>query len=75
VTHADLRKPVLPVTVTIGGVEAQVQYAGSAPESVAGLFQVNVLVPQNLAPNKFDMSSRIVLTVGSSSTQSNILVQ
>ena len=75
VTHADLRKPVLPVTVTIGGVEALVQYAGSVPESVAGLFQVNVLVPQNLAINKFDMSSPIVLTVGSSSTGSSILVQ
>jgi uncharacterized protein (TIGR03437 family) len=41
----DLRHPVLPVSVRIGGIDAQVQYAGSAPTLVSGAFQVNVLVP------------------------------
>jgi uncharacterized protein (TIGR03437 family) len=31
--------------VTIGGQAATVSYAGFVPDSVAGLFQVNVLVP------------------------------
>jgi len=37
-----------PVTVAVGGTEATVQYAGVAPASVAGLFQVNFQVPPNL---------------------------
>ncbi|MBI3694445.1 MAG: hypothetical protein HY238_06360 [Acidobacteria bacterium] len=38
-------KPVLPVSVRIGGVAAEVFYAGAAPTYVAGLLQVNVKVP------------------------------
>jgi uncharacterized protein (TIGR03437 family) len=34
--------PVLPVSVTVGGIPATVQYAGGAPGEVAGLMQVNV---------------------------------
>jgi uncharacterized protein (TIGR03437 family) len=37
-----------PVTLTIAGTEASVQYAGAAPAFVAGLFQVNFQVPPNL---------------------------
>lgn len=37
-----------PVNVTVGGTQATVQYAGAAPLSVAGLFQVNFLVPPDL---------------------------
>jgi uncharacterized protein (TIGR03437 family) len=40
---------VLPVTVTVGGVEAAVQYAGLAPGFV-GLYQVNVQVPATVTP-------------------------
>jgi adhesin/invasin len=36
---------VKPVTAQIGGVGAPVQFAGLAP-GFAGLYQVNVLVPQ-----------------------------
>jgi uncharacterized protein (TIGR03437 family) len=39
------KAPVLPVSVTIGGVDAPVAFAGSAPHAVAGLFQVNAIVP------------------------------
>ncbi|MFN0105838.1 MAG: BACON domain-containing protein [Bryobacteraceae bacterium] len=38
----DLRTPVLPVAVNIGGVPVEVLYAGSAPNLVSGLLQVNV---------------------------------
>ena len=43
---APLPKPVQPVTVQIGGQPADVQYAGAAPGLVAGLMQVNAVVPQ-----------------------------
>jgi uncharacterized protein (TIGR03437 family) len=44
-----LPKPVLPVTVKIGGVEAEVIYAGAAPGLTAGVMQVNARVPADLA--------------------------
>jgi uncharacterized protein (TIGR03437 family) len=37
------------VTATIGGVPAQVQFAGLAP-GTAGVYQVNVVVPSGVAP-------------------------
>jgi uncharacterized protein (TIGR03437 family) len=42
--------PVLPVRVTVGGMPATVQYAGSAPGQVAGLMQVNVQIPAGVEP-------------------------
>ena len=40
---------LLPVTVTIGGVEAPVAYQGLAPGFV-GLYQVNAVLPSTVAP-------------------------
>jgi uncharacterized protein (TIGR03437 family) len=40
--------PVLPVTVSIGGEQAEVLYAGDAPGLASGVLQVNVKVPANL---------------------------
>jgi len=40
---------VNPVTLTIGGVSAQVLFAGLAP-GFAGLYQVNAIVPQGVTP-------------------------
>jgi uncharacterized protein (TIGR03437 family) len=50
VIGSDLKRPVLQVKVTIGGQDAVVQYAGSAGNSIAGLFQVNAVVPQTVLP-------------------------
>jgi uncharacterized protein (TIGR03437 family) len=50
VNGTDLKTPIAPVKVTIGDQDAVVQYAGAAGNSVAGLFQVNVIVPQSIAP-------------------------
>ena len=40
---------LLPLNVTIGGIQAAVQYKGLAPNFV-GLYQVNVTVPNGVAP-------------------------
>ncbi len=50
IISTDLRMPVSPVSVTIGGVPLQVLYAGSAPGSVSGLLQINVQIPANMTP-------------------------
>jgi len=39
-----------PVTVTIGGENARVLYAGESPLSSSGVFQINVIVPADLQP-------------------------
>lgn len=38
------------ISASIGGLNAAIQYAGAAPGSVAGLTQINVIVPQNVTP-------------------------
>ena len=58
-----------PVTATIGGVPALVHYAGGAPGAVAGSFQVNVQVPQGVAPGS---SVPIFINVGGRDTQMNV---
>jgi len=61
-----LPKPVLPVTVTIGGVNAQVAYAGAAGGDVAGVLQVNVVVPSTVTSGS---ALPVVLTVGTVQSQ------
>jgi uncharacterized protein (TIGR03437 family) len=53
--------PVLPVSVTIDGLPAQVLYAGAAPGLVAGVLQINVVVPADAYGATYD---QIVVTVG-----------
>jgi uncharacterized protein (TIGR03437 family) len=45
---ANLPKPLLPLTLTIGGAPALIQFAGT-PAGVVGLTQVNFLVPPTTA--------------------------
>jgi uncharacterized protein (TIGR03437 family) len=52
--------PVLPVTVTLAGMAAEVTYAGSAP-GLVGILQVNALVPGSFVPSG---AVPLVLTVG-----------
>jgi uncharacterized protein (TIGR03437 family) len=49
VIATDLRVPLLPVAVNVGGEPAEVLYAGSAPDQVSGLMQVNVRLPATVA--------------------------
>jgi uncharacterized protein (TIGR03437 family) len=57
-------RPVLPVSVTVGGMLATVQYVGAAPGQVAGLMQVNVQIPR-VQPGGY---VPVVLQVGDVST-------
>lgn len=66
--------PRASVSVTIGGQPAQVTYAGVAPGMVAGLLQVNAIVPNGLAPGP----QTVILKMGSydnSSQQVTVEVQ
>lgn len=61
-------KPVLPVSVKIGGVEAEVVYAGAAPGFVAGVMQLNVRVPLNVALGNVP----VVVTIGGFDSQAEV---
>jgi uncharacterized protein (TIGR03437 family) len=67
---SQLPQPLLPVTVTIGGVPAVVQYAGAAPNLVSGVLQVNAQVPTSVPAGDLP----VVLQVGGVSSQSGITV-
>jgi uncharacterized protein (TIGR03437 family) len=58
-------KPVLPVSATVGGIPAAVQYAGGAQGQVTGLMQVNVQIPAGVQPGGY---VPVVLQVGDAST-------
>jgi uncharacterized protein (TIGR03437 family) len=57
--------------VKIGGIDAVVQYAGSAPNLVAGLLQVNAVVPTSIAPGA---SVPVTVSVGGASSQRNVTI-
>jgi uncharacterized protein (TIGR03437 family) len=56
---------VIPVHVKIGGIDAQVLYAGAAPGEVSGVLQVNAIVPNDVAPGS---AIPITLTTGSTTS-------
>jgi uncharacterized protein (TIGR03437 family) len=60
------------VEVQIGGLKAQVLYAGSAPGMVNGVFQINVRIPDAVAR---DQAAALSLRVGSASIEQNVSVQ
>lgn len=62
-----LKKPQQTVTVTVGGVDAVVEYAGSAPGLISGVMQVNVRIPLT-APTG---TQPVVVTVGTVKSQSD----
>ena len=70
VNGTGLNKPTQTVTATIGGVNAPVQYYGSAPGIIYGVMQVNVTVPSGLSNG----TQPIVITVGSVSTQTGVTI-
>jgi uncharacterized protein (TIGR03437 family) len=51
--------PMEPVTVTIGGLPAEIIYAGEAPFQPAGVFQINARIPATVAPGNAPVSASI----------------
>ena len=66
-----LPKPRQDVSVKIGGLDAEVVYAGAAPSLVAGAMQVNVQVPQGSNPGD---AVPIVLAVGRTVSQPGVTI-
>ncbi|MGA2598393.1 MAG: hypothetical protein ABSH09_15545, partial [Bryobacteraceae bacterium] len=65
-----LTQPALACSVTIGGLNATVTYCGAA-RGLAGLFQINVKIPEGVAPGN---SVPLQLTVGTATSQSNVTI-
>jgi uncharacterized protein (TIGR03437 family) len=59
--------PMQTVSVTIGGINAPVQYFGAAPGLVAGVFQANVTVPPGVSGSALP----VVVTVGAAVSSSS----
>ncbi len=55
-------KPQLPVSVQIGGLDAEILYSGAAPTLIAGVLQVNCRIPAEVVPG---FTVPVVLKVGS----------
>jgi uncharacterized protein (TIGR03437 family) len=62
-----LPRPLAPVTVSIGGVPADVQYAGGVAGAIAGLMQVNAVVPIGVSGNV-----PVVVSVGGVASQTGV---
>ena len=65
-----LPKPRAPVSVQIGGLPAEVLYAGAAPGLVAGVLQVNAKVPDGAASGAVPL----LLTVGNATSPGGVTV-
>ena len=60
-----------PVNDSIGGRSATVIYAGAAPGAVAGLFQINAIVPHDVEP---DAQVPCIVTVGPAQSQDGVTI-
>ena len=56
-----LPSPRLPVSVQVGGVAAEILYAGAAPGLISGVLQVNCRIPADVEPA---LAVPVVLSVG-----------
>jgi uncharacterized protein (TIGR03437 family) len=63
-------EPLLGVSVTVGGQPAAVTFAGEAPGTVAGILQVNIVVPSDLPPGDLPL----VVWVGTFMSQDGVTV-
>jgi uncharacterized protein (TIGR03437 family) len=70
---ASLPALTLPVSVTAGGTNAVVLYAGSAPTLESGYFQINVALPSGLQASS--AVNLVVKVEGSSSVAVPISIQ
>jgi len=64
-TTDTLPRVLLPVSATIGGLDAPVLYAGVAPGQPDGMIQINVQVPADLTPG----AAVVVAKIGDATSQ------
>jgi trimeric autotransporter adhesin len=62
--------PLLPVSVAIGGKSATIKYAGASLGTVAGITQVNAVVPSGLAAG----NASVIVQVGSAASQGGVTI-
>jgi uncharacterized protein (TIGR03437 family) len=62
--------PILPVRVTIGGVQAVVQYAGGGLGQVAGMMQLIVVVPSGVSGSAVP----VVVQIGNAASQAGVTI-
>jgi uncharacterized protein (TIGR03437 family) len=67
----DLRRVVAPVVVRIGGREAEVFYAGSAPGLVSGALQINARIPADAATGS---NVPVEVQIGNAVSQTGVTV-
>lgn len=65
-----LPMPLLPVSVAIGGTNATIKYAGGSPGTVAGVTQVNAVVPSGLPAG----NASVIVQVGSAASQGGVTI-
>jgi uncharacterized protein (TIGR03437 family) len=70
---SELRRPALPVQVRLGDTTLIPDYAGSAPGSVSGAFQVNVRIPENF-PVTATQNVPLTILVGANASQAGVTV-
>jgi uncharacterized protein (TIGR03437 family) len=63
-------KPVLPVSLTVGGATASLLYAGAAPTYIAGAMQINARLPAGATG-----AAPLVLNVGGHTTQVEVHIR
>ena len=68
-SQTPLAKPVAAVVVRIGTLPAAVEYAGAAPNLVAGLMQINVRVPMGIAGDV-----PVSVTIGGNPSQTGVTI-
>ena len=62
-------RQALPVLVRIGGVDAEVMYAGAAPGFVSGVLQVNARVPDGVEAGS---AIPVLMTAGNATSQTGV---
>jgi uncharacterized protein (TIGR03437 family) len=71
IVGATLPRLKLPVSVTIGGIDAKVSYSGLVPSSVAGLVQINAEVPANATVGP---KIPVVVKIGNASSSAGVTI-
>lgn len=71
VTSHPYPKPVLPVTVTVGGVNANLLYCGAQPNVIAGMMEIKVQLPAAVSGSAVPL----VLNIGGFTTTAHVAIQ